>query len=110
MGHGSHEGHELAWNYPVQISLVHPLVFFILLYVKRAEVVPALLQCELKAPQAVQDRTLVVACALARVPVRLEMLLVVSELLVCSLSVHLQHNDHESSHQKCSICLFVLID
>ena len=110
MGHGSHEGHKLARNYPVEISLVHSLVFFVLLYVERPEVVPALLQCKLKATQAVQDRALVVARALACIPVRLEMLLVVSELLIRSLSVHLQHNDHECAHQKCSIRLFVLID
>lgn len=79
-GYWPHESNKLAWNDPIQVSLVHSLMLFVLFYVEVPEVVPAVLDSELEAAQAMQDRTLVMASALAGVSVRLEEFVVVLEL------------------------------
>jgi hypothetical protein len=51
---GSHEGHELPRNDPVDVAVLHSLVVFVLLYIERSEIVPLELDGVLQALKALQ--------------------------------------------------------
>ena len=101
---GSHEGHELAGDDPVEVTVLDLFVVLVLLHVERLEVVPAVFDGFLQTLQAVQDSALVVTLALASISVRLKKLVVVFELSKCLLSVNFQDNNHECAHQEAGIC------
>ena len=78
---GSHEGQELARDDPVEISVLHLLVVLVLSRIESLEIVPSKSNCVLKALQAVLDGALVLAGAAARVPVVVQVGLILLEEL-----------------------------
>jgi (2Fe-2S) ferredoxin len=65
----THEGHKLAGNDPVEISVLHLLVMLVLLDIESLEVVPAMFEGFLEALQTVEDGALVVTFAFAGVAI-----------------------------------------
>jgi hypothetical protein len=100
---GSHEGHKLAGNDPVDITIFNALIKLILLHVERAEVVPLELDRVLQTLQALEHRALVETVALASISIRFEKTVVGSEHVPCLLGGALQNDYHESTHQECAI-------
>lgn len=56
---GSHESHELAWNNPVEVSVLDPLVLLVLLDVEGLVDIPFEFDCVLQTLQALQESTLI---------------------------------------------------
>jgi hypothetical protein len=75
----THEGQELAWDDPVEVTVLYLLVMLVLLDVKSPEVVPSVLQGLLQTLEAVHDCEFIVAFAFAGVTVVKQMALVVLE-------------------------------
>ena len=96
---GSHKGQELARDDPVEISVLHLLVVLVLSRIESLEIVPSKSDCVLKALQAVLDGALVLAGAAARIPVVVQVGLILLEELEGGPGVHLQDHDHEGTHQ-----------
>ena len=82
----SHECYELAWNNPVEVSVLNSLIVLVLLNVKGPEVIPPESYGILQSLQAVEQGTVVEAVALGGISVVLEQAVVWLELLICSLS------------------------
>ena len=61
----THEGHELAWNNPVEVSVLNFLVVLVLLGVESLEVIPAAAYAFLESFKAVKDCAFVEAVSLA---------------------------------------------
>lgn len=99
----THECHELAWDDPVEVSVLHLLIVLVLLHVESLEVVPPEFDAILHALQAVVKRALVEAVSLGGVSVRLEETVVWLELLPHLVGSHLEDDDHECTHQERSI-------
>ena len=73
----SHEGNELVWDNPVEVSIFDLLVVLILLIIEFTELVPAESNCVFKALQAVQDRAGVTALQSVRcITERLELVVI----------------------------------
>ena len=96
---GTHEGQELAWDDPVQVAILDLLVVLVLASVERLEVVPSKSDSLLEAIQAVRNGAVVVAVATAGVAEGLEVGLVDLELAEGLLGIHLEDNNHESTHE-----------
>lgn len=96
----THKCCELAWDDPVDVSVINSLVVFVLLDIEGLEVVPVVLDALVQPLQAVQYRALVVAVALGSIAEGDEVLLVLSEHLECFKGVLLQHDDHEGTHEE----------
>ena len=95
----THEGQELAWDDPVEVTIFDLLVVLVLTRIEGLEVVPSELDGLLEALEAVQDGALVVAVTAACIPKRSQVRTVLLELTESLLSVHLEDNDHECTHQ-----------
>ena len=55
----SHEGHEFAWNDPVDITILNPFVEFIFFYVESTEIIPFELNGILESLKTLEHCTLV---------------------------------------------------
>lgn len=95
----AHKRQELAWNDPVEVTVLHLLVVLVFARIKRLEVVPSKVDCGLEALQTVKDCALVVAVTTAGVSERLQVWLVTLELTESLMSVHLEDDDHEGAHK-----------
>ena len=104
---GTHEGNELVWNDPVQVSVLDLLVVLILFVVELAEVVPSMPDCDFEPLQAVEDAAAVGAVTVAGVAERSETSLVRSKSFPSHLSRLLQDNNHEGAHQVGSVGLLI---
>ena len=100
----THEGHELAWDDPVKISILNFLVVLVFFRIECLEVVPAEADTFLKSFKAMKNCTFVEAITFTGVSERLEIWVIDFELLVSLLRVHFEDNDHEGTHQEASIC------
>ena len=69
---GSHKGHELAGDNPINVTIFDPLIELILLYIEGPEIVPLELDCILQSLQALQHSALVQTVSFTGVPIRLE--------------------------------------
>lgn len=76
---GSHESHELARNYPVDVSILDSLVVLVLFNIEGSEVIPLELDGVLEALEALQQSALVQTVTLAGISVRLEQAVVRSK-------------------------------
>lgn len=94
----THEGHELAWDDPVEVSVLYLLVVLILFGIECLEVVPSEANTLLKTFKAMQDRAFIVTVSLTGVSERFQVWLVDLELSVSLFSVHLEDDNHESTH------------
>lgn len=103
----THEGAELAWDDPVEISVFYSLIVLIFFDVKCAEIVPSESHGVLETLQTMQKSTIIEAVALGGVPVVLEDAMIWSELLVGLIRRHLEDDDHEGAHQESSVDHFV---
>lgn len=65
----THEGHKLAGNNPVKISVLHLLVVLVLLHIESLEIVPSMFKGFLEALQTVKDSALIVAFTFASVTI-----------------------------------------
>jgi len=74
-----HECHKLAWNYPIQVAVLHPFVVFILLNVECLVIIPSTFDCEFKSLKAVLHSTIVEALPLACVSITFQQTVVRSE-------------------------------
>jgi hypothetical protein len=99
----SHEGDKLSWDDPVEVSILNSLVVLVLLDIECPEVVPAKSYSVFESLEAVKEGAVVEALTLGGISVVLEHTVVWLELLVGLLSGHLEDDDHESSHEECSI-------
>lgn len=99
----AHEGHELARDDPVEVSVLNTLIVLVLLHVERAEVVPSEAHSILKSLQAVKQSAIVEALTLGRVSVVAEKRVVWLELGVGVLRLHFEDDDHEGAHQEGTI-------
>jgi hypothetical protein len=57
----AHERDKLAWNGPVQITVLNFFVVLILLGVESSKVVPAMHHCKFQPLQAMEDSAIVIA-------------------------------------------------
>ena len=97
--HRSHEGQELAWDDPVQVTVFDFFVVFVLPGIECLKIVPAELDGLLKPFKAVKNRAVVVAIATAGVSEVAQVGLVGLELSEGLVGVNLQNHDHERAHQ-----------
>lgn len=97
---GAHEGDELAGDDPVEVAILDLLVVLVLLDTELVEDVPALLDAELEALQAVLHRALVVAVAFGSVAVGAEDAVVGGEARVGLLRRHLEGDNHEGAREE----------
>ena len=100
----THEGHELAWDDPVQIAILNFLVVLVFLCIECLEVVPTEANTFLESFKTMKDCTFIEAIAFAGVSKRLEIWLIDFELPVSLLRVHFKNDDHERAHQEAGIC------
>ncbi len=96
----SHKGHELAWDDPVEVPVLDPLVELVLLDVEGFEVVPLELNGVLQALQALQESAFVQAVAFTGISVVLEELMIGFEGCVSLLGGALHDDDHEAGHEE----------
>ena len=100
----THEGHELAGDDPVKISILNFLVVLVFLRIECLEVVPAEADTFLKSFKAMKNCTFVEAITFAGVSERLEIWVVDFELLVRLFRVHFEDDNHKGAHQEAGIC------
>lgn len=99
----THEGDELAWDDPVEVSVLDSLIVFVLLDIECPEIVPAEPDGVLETLKAMEKCAVVEAVSLGGISVVFEQVVVWLELLVSLLSRHLEDDDHEGSHQESTI-------
>jgi len=105
----AHERGKLSWDNPVYISVLYPLVVFILFDIECFEVVPLVADALLETLEAVKDSALVVAIALGGIAEGNKLIVVRAERVVSFLGGELQDNDHKCTHQECRISEFVFL-
>lgn len=98
-----HKSHKLARNNPVDVAILNTLIILILLHVECSELVPFEFDGIFKALEALQESALIEAIALAGISIWFEQAVVGSKHIPSLLRRAFQNNDHESTHQKCSI-------
>ena len=104
---GAHEGHELARNNPVEIAIFNSLVLLIFSHIECLKFIPPKLYSVFETLEALEKGALIEAVAFGGVSVGLEQWMVRFEVLVSLLCGALEHDDHETAHEKCSIHHFV---
>ena len=95
----SHEGQELAGDNPVKITVLHLFVVFVFPRIESLKVVPSEPYRVLQPLQAMQDGALVLARAPTRIPIRVQVGLVLLEQFEGRVGVHFQDDDHEGAHE-----------
>lgn len=106
----SRERDVLAWHRPVEIAILHLLVVLILDDIELAVVVPAQLDGQVQAVEAVVDSALVGAGAHRRIAERRELMVVRLENLPRVLRRALQNDDHESAHEEGGVRLLRIVE
>jgi len=105
----THECDKLARDDPVKVSVLHPLVVFVLFNIKLVIAIPALFYSELKAFQAVLNCAFVVALTFAGISVGTQQAVIGSECLP-SLDCRLaEHHNHVGTHKECAVCKFDVV-
>ena len=104
---GAHESNEFVRDDPVKVSIFDSFVVLILFVVKLSEIVPAEIDSNLEALQAVEDRAAIGAIAITGVSKRSKAGLVWLKGGPCHLSRLFEHHNHEGTHQVGCICLLV---
>ena len=103
-----HESNELAWDNPIEIAILNFFVVLILFIVKFLELIPSKLYSEFKTLKAMLNSALVTAfLGITCVSEGYELLVVWLEELPNCRCLCLQDYDHESSHKKRCIGLFI---
>lgn len=100
---GTHEGHELSRDDPVDVSVLYALKELVFLHVERLEVIPLKLNSILEALQALEQGAVIEAVALRGVTIGLEQRLVGAEHVVCLLSGALKDYYHKGTHQESAV-------
>ena len=100
---GAHECHHLAWNDPVDVTVLDTLEVLVLLHVEGLERVPVELDRVFQALQTLEKRALIQAVSFGGVSVRFEEPMVRPEHVVCFLRGALEDDYHESAHQERSV-------
>ena len=103
----SHEGSELAWDDPVEVTILNSLIVLILLHVERAEVIPAESDGILETLQDMKQSAIVEACTLGCITIRLENRMIWCESVISLFCSHLQDDYHECAHQEGTVDHFV---
>lgn len=57
----THEGNKLAWNNPIEITILHTLIVLILFNIEGPEVIPSKSHGKLKSLQTMEERAIVEA-------------------------------------------------
>ena len=104
---GTHEGDELVWDDPVQVSVLDLLVVLILFVVELAEVVPAVPDCYFETFEAVENATAVGAITVARISEWSKASLIWGKCLPSHLCRLAQDDHHERPHQVSCIGLLI---
>ena len=99
----THEGHELAWDNPVEVSVLNFLVMFVLFCIICLEVVPTTTNALLQSFKAVKDCAFIEAISFASISEGFEVWLVDLELPVGLFCVHLEDDNHEGTHKEAGI-------
>ena len=104
---GTHESDKFVGDDPVKVAILYSLVVLILFVVKLSEIVPAEIDSNLEAFQAMKDRAAIGAIAITGVSKRSEAGLVWLKGGPCHLSRLFEYHNHEGTHQVGSICLLI---
>ena len=104
---GAHEGHKFTWNDPVQVSVFDSFIVLVLLDIETSEVVPSEFYRKLESLEDVEQGAIIEAISLGGISEMLEEGMVGFDLFISSLSTDFEDDDHEGSHQECSVDHFI---
>lgn len=105
----AHKRNKFVRYDPVQVTVLDLLIILVLLVVKFPELVPAEANCILETLQAVQDRARVTALEGVRgITEWLKLIVIWFKELPGGLSLDLQDDNHESAHEKRTVCHLII--
>ena len=96
----AHKCSELSWYDPIDVTIVYPLIIFVLFDIECLEIVPSVLYSLLETLQTVQDSALVVAVSLGGIAKGHKLSMVGAEGVEGLLGRYLKNDDHEGAHKE----------
>ena len=101
--------YELAWNSPIEISIFNFFIVLIFSNIKSAIIIPLQFNGKIQPIEAMIDGTLVRAGSHDGISKWCKFVMIWCKYFPCFSGAFLQYDDHECSHQKCSISLLGII-